>query len=118
MNLKGLWMSLFWDKLCCEHHGQHTRRFIPCSQQSFDRGPPVEQQIVINGIFVGKLCHADAGLHLLFHEYDFEVAKEVRPARSLTGDRDFTKRRGRGYGKNRQFFGSIAGNVVYPSILC
>lgn len=54
------------------------------------KAPPVEQQIVINVICVGKLCHADAGLHRLRHQGDFEVAGEGGTSWSFAGDSDFT----------------------------
>lgn len=59
--------------------------------------PPVEQDIVINVIFTGKLCRANAGMHRLHHQCDFEVAGEVGTSWVFGGDSDFTG--SRGYGK-------------------
>lgn len=75
------------------------------------KAPPVEQEIVVNVIFAGKLCHADARLHRLLHHGDFEVTGEIRPTGPLTGDRNFTGGPGQ---EERTIFGSPDGKVVCP----
>lgn len=100
-------MSRFGTGFSGEYHGQHDRGVCPCRQQlQLITTPPVEQEIVVNVIFTVKLCHADAGLHRLRHQGDFEVAGEVGTSWSFEGDSDFTG--SRGHGKNGRFSGCLS----------
>ncbi|MDC7861834.1 hypothetical protein SZ66_22400 [Pantoea ananatis] len=79
--------------------------------------PPVEQQIVVNVIFTGKLCHADARLHRLRYQCDVEVAGEVGrwDVVVVCGRQAFCREQGQR--EERTIFGMPAGKGVYPDFL-
>ncbi len=103
-----------WSYATGEHGAERARIELEQAGTEFERKRhiqtvltlTVEQQIVVNVIFTGKLCHADAGLHRLRHQSDFEVAGEVGASWSFAGDRDFAGRRD--YGKNGRFSGCLS----------